>query len=278
MSAVPVSVVVVAALVVGAVIVTRLSGVVLRRAVRRVAERSAVAGNVTRWWRAGTSRGVLDVVDGGERRRRQRVDSAARMLNHVVAIVVWIGVTIAVFHVLDVDAAFFLSSAGFIGAGVAIGGQHKVNDYLTGLSVLFEDRYGVGDTIVVELSGRDPIRGVVEHVGLFTTRLRDHESTLHVPNSGLVLVRNLSQTAHVETLRLHVPEESDADVDEHEAADAVRRMAGQEHLTDVIFVGDIAAARRGDGDIDVAVRTTRPLGSRERETLVRRAERSLRAQ
>src|SRR5688500_11086994 len=164
MSAVPVSVVVVAALVVGAVIVTRLSGLVLRRVVRRVAERSAVAGSVTRWWRAGTSRGVLDVADGGERRRRQRVDSASRMLNHVVAIVVWIAVTIAVFHVLDVDAAFFLSSAGFIGAGVAIGGQHKVNDYLTGLSVLFEDRYGVGDTIVVELSGRDPIQGVVEHV------------------------------------------------------------------------------------------------------------------
>lgn len=276
MSAVPVSVVVVA-LVVGAVVLTRVSGVVLRRVVRRVAERSVVAGNVTRWWRAGTSRGVLDVVDGGERRRRQRVDSASRMLNHVVAIVVWIVVTIAVFHVLDVDAAFFLSSAGFIGAGLAIGGQHKVNDYLTGLSVLFEDRYGVGDTVVVELSGRDPIQGVVEHVGLFTTRLRDHESTLHVPNAGLVLVRNLSQTAHTETLRLHVPDESDDGVSEHTAADAVRRMAGQEHLTDVIFVGDIAAARRGDGDIDVAVRTTRPLGTRERETLVRRAERSLRA-
>ena len=59
----------------------------------------------------------------------------------------------------------------FIGAGLAIGGQHKVNDYLTGLSVLFEDRYGVGDDLVVETAGRDPFPAVVEHVGLFTCSL-----------------------------------------------------------------------------------------------------------
>ena len=83
------------------------------------------------------------------------------MLNHVVRLVVWTAVTIVVFHLFDIDAAFFLSSAGFIGAAVAIGGQHKVNDYLTGLSVLFEDRYGVGDELVVEVprARADPRRG-----------------------------------------------------------------------------------------------------------------------
>ena len=58
------------------------------------------------------------------------------MLNHLVTVVVWLAVGIAVFQLFDIDAAFFLSSAGFLGAAVAIGGQHKVNDYLTGLSVL----------------------------------------------------------------------------------------------------------------------------------------------
>ena len=60
----------------------------------------------------------------------------------------------------DIDAAFFLSGAGFIGAALAIGGQHKVNDYLTGLSVLIEDRYGVGDELIVDVvrRRRDPRR------------------------------------------------------------------------------------------------------------------------
>ena len=65
-------------------------------------------------------------------RRRQRVDAAARMVNHIMTVVVWICVTIASFQILDIDAAFFTCSVGFIGAGLAIGGQHKVNDYVTG--------------------------------------------------------------------------------------------------------------------------------------------------
>ena len=118
---------------------------------------------------AAASRTRLESADASERRRRQRTDAAARMLNHVVALVVWTAVTIVVFHLFDIDAAFFLSGAGFIGAAVAIGGQHKVNDYLTGLSVLFEDRYGVGDELVVEVTGREPLHAVVDHIGLVTT-------------------------------------------------------------------------------------------------------------
>jgi hypothetical protein len=44
-----------------------------------------------------------------------------------------------------------------------------------------------------------------------------------------------------------------------------------------VFVGDLAAERTADGDIDVAVRTLRPLDDRSRSVLVERAERALRA-
>ena len=159
----------IAAIVVGAIVFTRLSGLVLRRVIRRMSERGA-KGLPTRWWRAAVRYGVVDRSEMGLVRRRQRVDAAARMVNHLLTIVVWIVVTIAVFHILDIDAEYFLSSAGFIGAGIAIGGQHKVNDYLTGLSVLFEDRYGVGDELIVELGRTEPVHAVVDHVGLFTTR------------------------------------------------------------------------------------------------------------
>jgi small conductance mechanosensitive channel len=199
------------------------------------------------------------------------------MVNHLVTVVVWIVVTIAIFHILDIDAAFFLSSAGFIGAGLAIGGQHKVNDYLTGLEVLFEDRYGVGDELVVEQVGREPLHAVVDHVGLFSTRLRDDKSTLHVPTGSLSLVRNLSQLAPAETLRLRVGEDPEFDlVSERSVEKAVRDLAGSENLTGVIFVGDLDAQRREDGDIEVEVKTTRPLGRRSKEVLRVKAEDLLR--
>ena len=261
-------------LVIGAVVVTRLSGLVLRRVVRRFADRRG--GDVqAKWWRAGASRIGAETTESREQRRRQRVDAAARMINHLVSVAIWIGVVIAVFHLFEIDAAFFLSGAGFIGAALAIGGQHKVNDYLTGLSVLVEDRYGVGDELVVEVAGREPIHAVVDHVGLVTTRLRDQHSTLHVPNAQLLVVRNLSQEAAAATVRLRVP---DASPDpEASAAAAVRNLAGTEHLTEVVFVGDVAAHRAHDGEVDVAVRTSRPLDARSRSVLVERAEEALRA-
>ena len=144
--------------------------------------------------------------------------------------------------------------------------------------MLVEDRYGVGDELVVQLSGGEPIHAVVDHVGLVTTRLRDERSTLHVPNGQLVLVRNLSQEAAAATVRLHLRDDEPVADAERSAADALRNLAGTEHLTDVVFVGDLDARRTNDGDIDVAVRTSRPLDERSRSVLVERAERALRSQ
>jgi small-conductance mechanosensitive channel len=267
---------IVVAIIVGALVFLRVSRQALRRSVRRMADRSRL-GDPTRWWRAGAKR-MAETADVSEQRRRQRVDAAARMLNHVVALVVWVAATIAIFRVLHLDAAFFLSGAGFLGAAAAIGGQHKVNDYLTGLSVLFEDRYGVGDELVVDVGRAEPIHAVVDHVGLVTTRLRDERSTMHIPNATLGVVRNLSQETVPTTLRLHVADDIPGFevVSERAAADTLRRLAGTEHLTDVVFVGDLAAQRADDGEIDVAVRTLRPLDDEARRRLVERAEAALR--
>jgi small-conductance mechanosensitive channel len=262
---------VVVAIVIGAWLLTRLTGLIAHVVVRRVADRSLVMPS--RWWRARTRVGE-EPPEVGEQRRRQRIDAAARMVNHLVAVVVWIAVVITVFHLLDVDAAFFLSSAGFLGAGLAIGGQHKVNDYLTGLSVHFEDRYGVGDEVEVDLGTGVPVHAVVDHIGLFSTRLRDERSTLHLPNGALAQVRNLSQEAASATFRLQV---SGTRVDEvAEVADTLRGLAGSSELTDVVFVGDIASHRPNTGEIEVDVRTLRPLDGRSRAELVKRAERALR--
>ena len=60
--------------------------------------------------------------------------------------------------------------------------------------------------------------------------------------------------------------------------ETVRDLAGSENLTEVIFVGDLAAQRREDGDIDVEVKTTRPLDRRSRELLRAKAEETLRGE
>jgi small conductance mechanosensitive channel len=237
---------------------------VLRTSVRRIADRPPT--QAARWWRTSVRRLGAETLEAGQHRRRQRIDAATRMLHHFVSLGLWIVATIAVFHVLELNAAFFLTSAGFLGAGLAVGGQHRVADYLTGLAVLLEDRYGVGDEIEAELGWSRPVRGTVEHIGMVTTRLRDGVSTIHLPHNSLDRVRNLSQEPV--TSRLSVP----VDASTTKVSSTVRGLAGSPGLTTVLFVDEIAAAGPAMGDrVELNVRTTRPLTDTERELLVQRA-------
>lgn len=260
---------------VSAVVVTRLARLVIRRVIRHLARRSSAtgrrSGSTPGLWRVRSSRVGGESGETGEQRRRQRIDAAARMLSHMVALLIWVVAGIVTFHVLDIDPAFFLSSAGFIGAGLAIGGQHKVNDYLTGLSVHFEDRYGIGDEIVADVGWELPVQGVVDHIGLFSTRLRDERSTLHFPNHALTSVRNLSQEASSSTLRLRVPDSADVG----RAAELLRGLAGSDGLTDVVFVGEFAGRESVTGEVELDITTARALDDRQRDRLVGSAERAL---
>lgn len=255
--------------VVSAFVSARLTRVVGRRVIRRVAARPGGSG----LWRTRARRIGGETREAGERRRRQRIDAASRMVSHLLSVAIWLIAVIVVFNVLHIDPAFFLSSAGFLGAGLAIGGQHKVSDYLTGLSVHFEDRYGVGDLVEADIGWSLPVRGVVDHVGLFSTRVRAADSTLHLPNSSLVNVRNLSQEPNAVELDLSVPAEADAD----DVAAMLRRLAGSDGLTDIVFVGDLDACEHTGGRVQVKAATAGKLDERRRAELVDRAESALRA-
>lgn len=253
-------------------LVTRITGFVIRRIVRRIASRSLAAGasGTTGWWRNRTRRPALETFEMSEQRRVQRIDSAAKMINHIVSLMLWIIAIILVFNVFDINAAFYLSSAGFVGAALAFGGQHKVNDYLTGLSVLFEDRYGVGDVIEFDAGRGEPVRAVVDYIGLFSTRLRDSSSTLHYPNASLGEVRNLSQEPSATTLRVRT-----ACRPTDEVLATVKGVAGTSDLTRVVFVGDLDTHQPATGEVEIDVHTLRPLDPDAAETLVRRVEEKL---
>lgn len=252
------------AIIVGCFIATRITYAILRIVVRKVAD--SKPGRGKGWWKNTMRRVGAETLEGGENRRRQRIEAATGMLHQLTSFVLWIIAVIAVFNVLNLDAAFFLSSAGFLGAAIAIGGQHRVSDYLTGLAVLLEDRFGVGDEIEVSLAWDKPVRATVEHVGMITTRLRDGNSTFHIPHSKLDVVRNLSQEPVRESLQFDVASSNAARV-----GTTVRDLAGTKGLTTVLFIDEIQAAGTEGDRVELNVRTTRPLTNTERELLVQKA-------
>ena len=250
------------AIIVGCFILTRITYAILRTVVRKVAD--SKPGRGKSWWKNTMRRVGAETLEGGENRRRQRIEAATGMLHQLTSFILWIIATIAVFNVLELDAAFFLSSAGFLGAALAIGGQHRVSDYLTGLAILLEDRFGVGDEIEASIGWDKPIRATVEHVGVITTRLRDGNSTFHVPHARLDSVRNLSQEPVRESLAFNI-----GAADAGKVSTTVRDLAGTKGLTTVLFIDEIQAAGEGDR-VEVNVRTTRPLTEAERDLLAQK--------
>ena len=104
------------------------------------------------------------------------------------------GVLVAMFGTmilsqLGVNIAPIIASAGIIGIALGFGAQSLVKDFLSGVFMIFEDQYGVGDVVDV-----GEAVGTVEAVTLRVTRLRDIEGTVwYVPNGEILRVGNKSQ-------------------------------------------------------------------------------------
>jgi hypothetical protein len=82
-----------------------------------------------------------------------------------------------------------IASAGVIGVAIGLGAQTLVRDILSGIFMLIEDQYGVGDQIKVL-----DIEGVVEKVGLRITTIRDKKNVLwYVRNGEILVIGNGSQ-------------------------------------------------------------------------------------
>jgi len=82
-----------------------------------------------------------------------------------------------------------LTLAGIGSVAIGFGAQSIVKDVITGIFILMENQYNVGD--IVRING---LSGAIESVGIRTTKIRDNNGNLHImPNSSINVVSNLSR-------------------------------------------------------------------------------------
>jgi small-conductance mechanosensitive channel len=122
-------------------------------------------------------------------RREQRAKTMGSLLKSIVTGVVFALVTMMALSEVGLDVGPLIASAGILGVALGFGAQSLVKDFLSGIFMIFEDQYGVGDVI-----DAGEASGVVEAVGLRVTRMRDVNGTVwYVRNGEILRIGNMSQ-------------------------------------------------------------------------------------
>lgn len=141
-------------------------------------------------------------------RREQRANSLGGLALSVASVTIVASALIMVLSELGLELAPLLAGAGIVGIAVGFGAQDLVKDFLSGVFMLLEDQFGVGD--IIDVGGNT---GVVEAVSLRSTRLRSIDGTLwHVPNGEIRQVGNRSQEWARALFDVDVSYDTDVDV------------------------------------------------------------------
>jgi small-conductance mechanosensitive channel len=140
-------------------------------------------------------------------RRAQRAKTIGSVLSSIVGFVAYGLAFILILGELGLNLAPIVASAGIVGVALGFGAQNLVKDFLSGVFMVLEDQYGVGDVVDVGSAS-----GVVEAVGLRVTTLRDVNGTVwYVRNGEVLRVGNSSQGFAVAVVDLPVAHGTDVD-------------------------------------------------------------------
>ncbi|MGW0993586.1 mechanosensitive ion channel family protein [Streptomyces sp. NPDC002520] len=163
------------------VIAVALRAVVLRAITKLIARMNRTAQAVDQ-----TSLGGLLV---NTERRRQRSEAIGSVLRSMTSFLILGTAALMVLSTFKINLAPLLASAGVAGVAIGFGARNLVTDFLSGVFMILEDQYGVGDTVDAGVA-----TGEVIEVGLRVTKLRgDNGEIWYVRNGEVKRIGNLSQ-------------------------------------------------------------------------------------
>src|SRR5690625_1663690 len=178
-------------IIVGGLLVTALLRILISRVENRVAtgERKHSRRGLAKLAPLEISKALRASNPAAVQRRAQRARTLGSVLRSTSALLISTIVILMILDELGVSVAPLLASAGIVGVALGFGAQALVKDFLSGIFMMAEDQYGVGDVIDV-----GEVSGTVEAVGLRITRVREYNGTLwYVRNGELMRVGNMTQ-------------------------------------------------------------------------------------
>jgi small-conductance mechanosensitive channel len=157
---------------------------------------------------------------GGSEQLRRRAETLSTILRGTAQTVIFfVGLMVAL-QQTGLNITPILASAGIVGIAVGFGAQSLVKDFFSGLMILLEDQFSVGDTIKI-----GDVTGTVESLTLRSTRVRGIDGALTTfPNGSITTVSNLSKDWTRAVLDVEVDYAEDVDRAMRIMLDAARKL------------------------------------------------------
>ncbi|MEA2113581.1 MAG: mechanosensitive ion channel [Patescibacteria group bacterium] len=133
------------------------------------------------------------LVDDGDDAHTSQKEKRAETLGHIIVttgnIVIYVVILLMALSLFGVNIAPILAGAGVVGLAIGFGAQSLVKDFVSGLFILVENQYGIGDKVKI-----GSFEGKVVKITMRSTALRDDEGkTFYISNGLIKDVVNFSQ-------------------------------------------------------------------------------------
>lgn len=119
--------------------------------------------------------------------RKKRIRTLQSLVTAIFRVGTWgVALLLVVSEVRPNYAGTLFASAGIIGVALGFGAQSLIKDFMSGIFIILENQYRVGDTVTL-----DKVSGTVEGISMRTTTLRDADGSVHhVPNGTITVTTN----------------------------------------------------------------------------------------
>lgn len=136
-----------------------------------------------------------------------RVQTIGKVLHRAIEGLIILVAVIAILDEVGIDTTALIASAGIAGLAISFGAQSLIRDFLTGILIVIEDQFRVGDVVTI-----GQVTGTVEEVNLRCTLLRDIDGSVHIiPNGEIRLATNHGWGYSNVHMEVRVPYDTDLD-------------------------------------------------------------------
>lgn len=120
---------------------------------------------------------------------KKRFETIFRLIGNVLKVIIFFIAITIILDLFGINTSSIIATAGVGSIAIGFGAQSLVKDAITGLFILIENQYVIGDYIEI-----DPFSGIVEDFSLRLTKLRDLNGDLHmIPNGQITSITNMSR-------------------------------------------------------------------------------------